>query len=511
MTLKIVLLFGLITFARSYKILGLFPHPASSHVNVFYPLMKGLAEKGHQVTFVSHYTFEDAPSTLKQLVLDKSDSDLVNAVDMSFLKGYRYEQYINNGILAYLGVQTCHRALSSPVFQQLLNSNEEFDLVAIEFFNTDCFVPFAYKFKAQLIGLSSCSIIHGTNQRFGNIYNPSYIPIAHMDYSDRLGFFERVENTVMVALNEIFFNFILRANDERIARMYFKEDFPSITEIVHNASLLLVNTHFSLNLPRPQVPAVIDIGGVHIGEIRKLPQNLEKWINESAHGVIYFSLGSMIKGHTFPDEKRREFLKAFGRLPQRVLWKWENDSMPGKPDNVMIQKWMPQLDILCHPNVVGFISHGGLLGTIEAVHCGVPAVVMPQYGDQHVNARALEKNGGGVILHLHEATEEKVYEALQTVLDSKFRKRAQELSVRFRDRPLPPLETAIYWVEYVARHGGGHHMRTAAVDMPLYKYLLLDVIAFLLLVIGAAAYVFSLVVKIVFRKLFGRRDKQKTN
>jgi glucuronosyltransferase len=78
-----------------------------------------------------------------------------------------------------------------------------------------------------------------------------------------------------------------------------------------------------------------------------LLQNLEKWINESAHGVIYFSLGSMIKGHTFPDEKRREFLKAFGRLPQRVLWKWENDSMPGKPDNVMIQKWMPQLDILC--------------------------------------------------------------------------------------------------------------------------------------------------------------------
>jgi hypothetical protein len=97
------------------------------------------------------------------------------------------------------------------------------------------------------------------------------------------------------------------------------------------------------------------------------------------------------------------------------------------------------------------------------------------------------------------------------VFGCRFRKRAQELSVRFRDRPLPPLETAIYWVEYVARHGGGHHMRTAAVDMPLYKYLLLDVIAFLLLVIGAAAYVFSLVVKIVFRKLFGRRDKQKTN
>ncbi|KAJ8972839.1 hypothetical protein NQ314_000003 [Rhamnusium bicolor] len=112
------------------------------------------------------------------------------------------------------------------------------------------------------------------------------------------------------------------------------------------------------------------------------------------------------------------FLKAFSRLPQRVLWKWENETMEGKPDNVMIQKWMPQLDILCHPNVKAFISHGGLLGTTEAVHCGVPVIVMPQFGDQHTNARALEASGGGVILQLSEATEDKVYKALKKVLSS---------------------------------------------------------------------------------------------
>lgn len=64
--------------------------------------------------------------------------------------------------------------------------------------------------------------------------------------------------------------------------------------------------------------------------------------------MIYFSLGSMIKGHTFPEDKRRIFQRAFARFKQhRVVWKWENDTMPEKPDNVMIQKWMPQLDILC--------------------------------------------------------------------------------------------------------------------------------------------------------------------
>lgn len=64
-----------------------------------------------------------------------------------------------------------------------------------------------------------------------------------------------------------------------------------------------------------------------------------------------------------------------------------------------------------------FISHGGLLGTTEAVHCGVPVVVMPQYGDQHTNAKALEKSGGGVILNIRDATEEQVYDALKTILD----------------------------------------------------------------------------------------------
>ncbi|XP_044254651.1 UDP-glycosyltransferase UGT5-like isoform X1 [Tribolium madens] len=509
LSLKILLLFT--TLGHSYRILGLFPHPAKSHVNVFYPLMKGLALKGHDVTFVSHYKFNDNISTLKEMQIVNPGADLVDAIDMSQLLGNRIQMYLNNVLLAYWAVNTCHDGLSSPVFQELLNSDESFDLVIMEFFNTDCYAPFAYKFKAHLIGLSSCTIMHWTHERFANIYNPSYIPITHMDYSDRLNFFERVENTVLGILHEILYNYILRYNDERIARMYFKEDFPSLTKIVHNASVFLVNTHFSLNLPKPLVPAVIDIGGIHINKVKKVPQDLEKWINESTHGVIYFSLGSMIKGHTFPDEKRSEFLKAFGRLPQRVLWKWENETMSGKPDNVMIQKWMPQLDILCHPNVKAFISHGGLLGTTEAVHCGVPVVVMPQYGDQFTNARALEANGGGVILHLSEATEEKIHDALRTILDPQFQKQAKELSARFRDRPLPPLETAIYWVEYVARHRGAHHMRTAAVDMPLYKYLLLDVIAFLLLVAGLVFALFFYVTRAVFRKLFTKRDKQKTN
>lgn len=41
--------------AAALKILGLFPHPAISHFHVFEPLMRGLAQAGHDVTVFSMF------------------------------------------------------------------------------------------------------------------------------------------------------------------------------------------------------------------------------------------------------------------------------------------------------------------------------------------------------------------------------------------------------------------------------------------------------------------------
>jgi hypothetical protein len=47
-----------------------------------------------------------------------------------------------------------------------------------------------------------------------------------------------------------------------------------------------------------------------------------------------------------PQEKRHAFLGAFSELPQKILWKWEADILPGQPPNVKLGKWLPQQDIL---------------------------------------------------------------------------------------------------------------------------------------------------------------------
>jgi hypothetical protein len=47
-----------------------------------------------------------------------------------------------------------------------------------------------------------------------------------------------------------------------------------------------------------------------------------------------------------PESKRNAFLEVFSKLKQRVLWKWETDTLPGQPKNVKLGKWLPQSDIL---------------------------------------------------------------------------------------------------------------------------------------------------------------------
>lgn len=56
------------------------------------------------------------------------------------------------------------------------------------------------------------------------------------------------------------------------------------------------------------------------------------------------------------------------------------------------------------------------------------------------------------------------------------------MSTIYRDRPMGPLETAIYWIEYVIRHHGAPHMRSAAAELNFLQRCSLDVLAFLALI-----------------------------
>lgn len=122
---------------------------------------------------------------------------------------------------------------------------------------------------------------------------------------------------------------------------------PHLEELIKETRMIFVNSHYSFGGARPKAPTIIELGGVHIKEAKPLDAELQKYLDSAKDGAIYVSWGSMIRTDTLPLEKRNNLLKAFASFKQKVLWKWENKTLPNKPKNVLIRNWMPQRDILC--------------------------------------------------------------------------------------------------------------------------------------------------------------------
>ena len=57
------------------------------------------------------------------------------------------------------------------------------------------------------------------------------------------------------------------------------------------------------------------------------------------------------------------------------------------------------------------------------------------------------------------------------------------MSRRLRDQPHDPVTRAVYWIEYVIRHGGAPHLRSPELDLNWIQLNNLDVVAALLAVL----------------------------
>nr|AAL48556.1 RE03265p [Drosophila melanogaster] len=277
---------------------------------------------------------------------------------------------------------------------------------------------------------------------------------------------------------------------EAVYRKYFPKiaDKRSLSEITRNFALILVNQHFTMAPPRPYVPNIIEVGGMHVDQQPKaLPQDLEDFIQGAGeHGVIYFSLGTNVRSRNLSKDRRKILIDTFASLPQRILWKFDADELSDVPSNVLISPWFPQQDILAHPNVKLFITHGGLQSTVECIHRGVPMLGLPFFYDQFRNMEHIKAQGIGLVLNYRDMTSDEFKDTIHQLLTEKsFGVKAKRTADRYRDQPMNPLDTAIWWTHYVLRHKGAPHMRVAGRNLDFITYHSLDVLGTFLLAVWA--------------------------
>ena len=122
------------------------------------------------------------------------------------------------------------------------------------------------------------------------------------------------------------------------------------------------------------------------------------WLDaQDPSSVLYVSLGSIA---IMSDQQMAIFkaaLEALNEYP--ILLVVRETNMLVEDDgfrksvttmssgNIMVIKWAPQLKVLGHPAVGGFLTHCGWNSTLEAICKGVPMLCWPFFGDQMLNCR----------------------------------------------------------------------------------------------------------------------------
>ncbi|GAA6097202.1 UDP glucuronosyltransferase 5 family, polypeptide E1 [Tachysurus ichikawai] len=178
------------------------------------------------------------------------------------------------------------------------------------------------------------------------------------------------------------------------------------------------------------------------------------------------------------------FTSAFARLPQKVMWRHGGPKPSTVGNNTLILDWIPQNDLLGHPKTKVFITHGGTNGIYEAIYHRVPILAIPLILDQFDNVVRLKAKGIAEVLEVTELDVDALTQSLQNIVDEKqlYMENMRKISSLHHDTPLKPMDSIIFWLEFVMRHKGAAHLHTKSYKMPWFAYYNVDIFAFIITV-----------------------------
>ncbi|GAA4557198.1 macrolide family glycosyltransferase [Planotetraspora kaengkrachanensis] len=148
--------------------------------------------------------------------------------------------------------------------------------------------------------------------------------------------------------------------------------------------------------------------------------------------VLYASLGTVFNAGP---QMLRDFATALAPLGGTVIistGQTDPAALGPLPGNVIARRFVPQPEVLARAAL--FVTHGGMNSANEALHAGVPMVVVPQGADQPLVARRVVDLGAGLSVRTQDADAERVNALARRLLDEpRFLAAAEGLRVAQRE------------------------------------------------------------------------------
>ncbi|XP_005068237.1 UDP-glucuronosyltransferase 2A3 [Mesocricetus auratus] len=488
-------------------------------------ILDELVDRGHEVTVLKYSTlmmdqnrqsalhFENIPQSNGEKMAENQLNEIVNlAVNViPKLPLWQGAAKLREFFLQLTSVfeDVCRSALYNQTFMNKLR-DRKYDVLI-----TDPVIPcgelMAEVLQVPFVNTLRFSMGYIMEKHCGQLPVPlSHVPVIMAELTDNMTFTERVKNMML----SLFFEFVLQQYDFAFWDKFYSETLGRPTtfcEIIGKAEIWLIRTYWDFEFPRPYLPNFEFVGGLHCKPAKPLPKEMEEFVQSSGeHGVVVFSLGSMIKNLT--EDKANLIASALAQIPQKVLWRYSGKKPATLGSNTRLFNWIPQNDLLGHPKTKAFITHGGMNGIYEAIYHGIPMVGIPLFADQPDNIAHMKAKGAALNVNLNTMTSEDLLNALRAVINEPYYKEnAMRLSRIHHEQPVKPLDKAVFWIEFVMRNKGAKHLRVAAHDLTWFQYHSLDVIGFLLLCVVTLAFIIIKCCLFTCRKFCMSEKKTRVN
>lgn len=480
--------------------------------------MNTLAERGHNVTIVSPDVEKNPPKNVSYIHLENLYSEMYNTSGRKIPDFFEMHKKPLD-LLRFLdefSILCCKAGIKSKGFKQLMDYPKElkFDLFMSDYMFGPCLASLLmhrfgnppYIPSAPYNALATSSPLIGSYAYSGTIPNHSYdVPVA-------MTFWERLQNWFYDLYEIISKDVYLYPESDAIIKQIFP-NAPSAKDLQSSIRLLFINTNPLIQYKEPLMPNVIPVGGMQIQKSKPLPEDLNRIVSKAKNGFILFSLGSNARSDTLGPDRIREILTAMKSLPQYLfLWKFESDEskLPMKvPENVYIRAWMPQNDLLAHPNIKLFITHSGLLSTQEAIWNGVPILGFPLFADQFRNINYCVSLGVAKRLMVQYMHAVELVDSITDILtNSSYSDNMIRLSRLFRDQPETPLQRAVWWVEWILRNPDSDMLQSSTINLHWIKKYSYDVFLFVVSVTLSLLYITLTMVNIMVKHLSERSQRK---
>ncbi|KAI3945983.1 hypothetical protein MKX01_024739 [Papaver californicum] len=431
------------------------PWLAFGHLIPFLELSKSLAEMGHRISFIS------TPRNLQRLVQNQSSSPFINFVSFPLAKDDNLRDQAEATIdlpleeVPYLKI--AYDSLEGPVSIFLENSRPDW---IIYDFAPNWVPPIASRLDIPCCFFSifnaSLNCFFGPPSGFTKRKTPEDFTVTPnwISFPTNLAFriheIRKVFNSVEINVSGISdasrFGSTIQGCQVVAIRscMEFESEHLDLLEKLFEKPIIPVGL-----LPPPS-PDVNDEDDKNEEWMR-----MREWLDKQEQkSVVYIALGTEA---ALTKEETSEL--ALGLELSNIPFFWVLRKPTGSTDDLssmlpegfeertkgfLCFSWAPQMRILGHPSLGGFLTHCGWSSVIEALGYGCPLILLPIINDQALNARTLVWKKVGLEIERDDKdgsfTREAVAKSLRTVMVDEegemYRVKGRELKQVFGNKSL---------------------------------------------------------------------------